>query len=56
MIRATRFAEWVHDREIGAEARDEAALEASYREMAADLDREAEASMWCEGLIGDASR
>ena len=29
-------------------------LEAGYREMASDLDREREAEEWIEGLIGDA--
>jgi len=29
-------------------------LEAGYREMAADREREAEAEEWCEGLIEDA--
>lgn len=32
---------------------DEAALEASYRAMAADEEHEAEAEEWCEALIGD---
>jgi len=30
------------------------ALEAGYREMAADLEREREAEEWCEGLVADA--
>ena len=33
----------------------EARLTASYREMANDREREAEAEQWSEGLIGDAS-
>jgi hypothetical protein len=33
----------------------EALLTASYREMASDREREAEAEEWTEGLIGDAS-
>lgn len=28
-------------------------LEAAYREMAADEEREVEAATWCEGVIGD---
>lgn len=32
---------------------DPAALEAGYAAMAADVDHEAEASAWIEGLIGD---
>jgi hypothetical protein len=32
---------------------DDYALEAKYREMAADLDRERDAEEWCEGLIAD---
>lgn len=31
----------------------EASLEAGYRAMAADRERECEADEWCEGLIGD---
>lgn len=29
-------------------------LAAAYREMAADQEREAEATEWCEALVGDA--
>ncbi len=32
---------------------DEADLEAEYRAMAADVEREREAEEWCEALIGD---
>ncbi|MDT8448214.1 MAG: addiction module antitoxin [bacterium] len=31
-------------------------LEAAYREMAADLGREAEAQAWTEGLLGDINK
>jgi hypothetical protein len=33
---------------------DRADLEAGYREMAADHEREADAEEWCEGLVEDA--
>ncbi len=41
---------WVTQEE---ERERQAALEAGYRAMAADKEREEEASGWCEALIGD---
>jgi hypothetical protein len=38
----------------GLKQKEEAALLESYRQMAADHEREAEAEEWVEGLIGDA--
>ena len=45
-----QLAKWLMERENRIE---EPALEAGYRAMAQDADREREALEWSEGLIGD---
>jgi hypothetical protein len=47
-----RIAKWLRDRESQRESPD---LEAGYRSMAFDAEREREALEWSEGLIGDAT-
>jgi hypothetical protein len=46
-----RIAKWLRERESQRESSD---LDAEYRSMALDVEREREALEWSEGVIGDA--